>query len=116
MEILGKLTKILPEETGITKSGSEWKKQTAVFETKDRYNPQIAVSFSGEKIQTCLSKAEIGKSYNVSINLSSREYNGKFYHNINGWWLSEETTAEIPVMEGTKDMLDDLTINKDMPF
>ena len=34
MEILGKLTKILPEETGITKSGSEWKKQTAIFEQK----------------------------------------------------------------------------------
>ena len=118
MQILGKLTKILPEETGTTKSGSEWKKQIAIFDTGDQYNPQVAVSFSGAKIQKCLSRAEIGKNYTVSVNISSREYNGKFYHNINGWFMSEGFTKEIPEMEGTKDALDSLSIsnNEDLPF
>ena len=116
MEIIGKLTKILPEETGTTKSGSEWKKQTAIFDTGDQYNPEIAISFSGEKIWKCLGRAEIGKNYTVSVNISSREYNGRYFHNINGWFMSEKSTQEIPEMEGTKDMLDDLSINKDLPF
>jgi hypothetical protein len=118
MEILGKLTKILPEETGTTKSGSEWKKQIAIFDTGNQYNPEVAISFSGEKIHRCLGRAEIGKEYTVSVNISSREYNGKFYHNINGWFMSEGFTKEIPEMKGTKDMLEDLSIsnNDNVPF
>ena len=52
---------------------------------------------------------------NVSINLSSREYNGKYYHNINGWFiakLGQETVG--------KNLLDnkDTMLNgeSDLPF
>jgi hypothetical protein len=32
-----------------------------------------------------LSSIKIGDNLSCSINLSSREYNGKWYHNIDGW-------------------------------
>ena len=115
MNIRGKLVKILEQETGTTKTGSEWKKQTIVIDTGNEYNPELAISFFGEKINQ-LSRITVGTTYDISINLSSREYNGKYYHNIDGWWCAEQKTKEIPQMEGTKDALESLSINDDLPF
>ena len=44
-----------------------------------------------------------------SINLSSREYNGKWYHNIDGWTCE---TANGNVVE---EMIED-DISNDLPF
>ena len=59
------------------------------------YNKLVAVSFFGDKIKS-LRDIQEGSEVSVSINLSSREYNGKYYHNIDGWFiakLGEETVA-----------------------
>ena len=55
----------------------------------------MVVSFFGDKIKS-LRDIEEGAEVNVSINLSSREYNGRYYHNIDGWFiakLSEQTVG-----------------------
>ena len=59
------------------------------------YNKEVVVSFFGDKIKN-LRDIEVGSEVSVSINLSSREYNGRYYHNIDGWFiakLGEETVA-----------------------
>jgi hypothetical protein len=33
---------------------------------------------------------EEGADVIVSINLSSREFNGKYYHNIDGWFIAKK--------------------------
>ena len=56
------------------------------------------ISFFGDKIKS-IRDIEEGSDVNVSINLSSREYNGKYYHNIDGWFIAkegQETVGEIP--------------------
>ena len=104
MNVIGKITKKLDIESGISKSGKEWNKQSVIIEqTGTEYNKQVVISFFGDKIKN-LRDIEIGSEVNVSINLSSREYNGKYYHNIDGWFiakLGEETVAPT---------------NDDMPF
>jgi hypothetical protein len=37
MQITGKLIKVLPLQSGISKTGSEWKKQDFVIETEGAY-------------------------------------------------------------------------------
>ena len=50
MEVTGKLVKKLELETGTSKSGKEWQKQSIVIDTGDEFNNLIAVSAFGDKI------------------------------------------------------------------
>ena len=97
MEIIGKLTKKLERETGVSNSGKTWEKQSILVEQNVEYNKEVAISFFGDKIKS-IRDIEEGSDVSVSINLSSREYNGKYYHNIDGWFiakLGQETVGEI---------------------
>jgi predicted adenine nucleotide alpha hydrolase (AANH) superfamily ATPase len=96
MKITGKLVKKLDRETGTSKSGKSWEKQSIMIEQAGTdYNKEVVVRFFGDKIKN-LRDIEEGSEVSVSINLSSREYNGRYYHNIDGWFiakLGEETVA-----------------------
>tara|TARA_R100000781_G_scaffold111924_1_gene78760 strand:- start:489 stop:815 length:327 start_codon:yes stop_codon:yes gene_type:complete len=96
MNVIGKLIKKLEIEGGISKSGKEWKKQSILVEqTGTDYNKEVVISFFGDKIKSIRDIQE-GSDVNVSINLSSREFNGKYYHNIDGWFIAkvgEETVG-----------------------
>tara|TARA_R110000851_G_C12751002_1_gene531987 strand:- start:264 stop:578 length:315 start_codon:yes stop_codon:yes gene_type:complete len=104
MKITGKLVQKLDKETGTSKSGKSWEKQSILVEQLGTdYNKEVVISFFGDKIKN-LRDIEEGSDVSVSINLSSREYNGKYYHNIDGWFvakLGEETVSPT---------------NDDMPF
>ena len=96
MKITGKLVQKLERETGTSKSGKSWEKQSILVEQLGTdYNKEVVISFFGDKIKN-LRDIEEGSDVSVSINLSSREYNGKYYHNIDGWFvakLGEETVV-----------------------
>ena len=98
MEIKGKLVQKLERETGVSKSGKTWEKQSILVEQSGTdYNKEVAISFFGDKIKKIRDIQE-GSDVSVSINLSSREYNGKYFHNIDGWFIAElgqETVAPI---------------------
>ena len=97
MQITGKLVQKLERETGTSKSGKSWEKQSIVIEqTGATFNKEVVVTFFGDKIKG-LRDIEEGSEVNVSINLSSREYNGRYYHNIDGWFIAkmgEETVGD----------------------
>ena len=89
MKITGKLVKKFDSEKGVSKSGKAWEKQSILIEQAGtEYNKEVVVSFFGNKVKS-LRDIEEGSEVNVSINLSSREYNGKYYHNIDGWFIAK---------------------------
>ena len=91
MEVKGTLVKKLDVESGISKSEKVWKKQTVVVDTGAEYNPEIAVTaFGDEKIKD-LNKLSVGDEVLIKCNVSSREYNGKYFHNIDGYWFVKKT-------------------------
>ena len=89
MEINGKLIKKLDVESGISKAGKEWQKQSILVEQAGDYNKEVVISFFGDKIKS-IRDIEEGSDISVSINLSSREFNGKYYHNIDGWFIAKK--------------------------
>ena len=99
MEIIGKLIKKLERETGVSKTGKTGEKQDILVEQAGtEYNKEVVITFFGDKIKS-LRDIEVGSDVNVSVNLSSREFNGKYYHNIDGWSiakLGQETVGETP--------------------
>lgn len=84
MRIEGKLIKIFDLETGVSKAGKEWKKQSILIEQNTEYNKELVISYFGDNVNKILQK-EIGDNLSCSVNLSSREFNGRWYHNIDGW-------------------------------
>ena len=84
MNIEGKLVKIFDLKTGKSESGKEWKNQSILLEQDTQFNREVVITFKGDKISK-LQQIKIGDNISCNVNISSREYNGKWYHNINGW-------------------------------
>ena len=104
MEVSGKVVKKLAVESGMSKSEKEWKKQTIVINTGADYNPEIAVqAFGDDKIKE-LDKLNVGDSVLIKCNVSSREYNGRYFHNIDGWFFTKNTKEETPVVAESDDL------------
>ena len=104
MEVKGKVVKKLPIESGISKSEKEWKKQVIVIDTGADYNPEIAIqAFGDDKIKD-LNKLSVGDSVLIKCNVSSREYNGKYFHNIDGWFFTKNTKEEGVVVPDSEDL------------
>tara|TARA_R110000737_G_scaffold256804_1_gene265519 strand:+ start:754 stop:1065 length:312 start_codon:yes stop_codon:yes gene_type:complete len=87
MRVEGKLVKILTQETGVSKANKEWKKQSIVIEQDTEYNKEVVITYFGDNINK-LQAIKLGDIISCNVNLSSREFNGKYYHNIDGWSCS----------------------------
>jgi hypothetical protein len=88
MEVNGKVVKKLAVESGISKSEKVWKKQTIVIDTGAEYNPEIAVTAFGDEKLTQMNKLDVGMEVKILCNISSKEYNGRYFHNIDGYHFS----------------------------
>jgi hypothetical protein len=84
LDITGKILQIMPTTTGTSKAGKDWVKQEFVIETQETYPKKVCISVMGDKTQE-LKKYVPGNEVKVSLNLESREYNGKWYTNVNAW-------------------------------
>ena len=102
MDVTGKLVKKLEAETGVSKSGKEWKKQSFVVDTGGEFNNEVCISAFGDKMDA-MNKLEVGMQVIVLCNVYSREYNGRYYHNIDGYHFSNVSNAE-PIAVGSEDM------------
>jgi len=102
MELKGKIKSKLPIESGTSKAGKEWKKQTVVIDNGDQYNPDTAVSFFGEDKVNILSKFSEGQDVSISVNIYSREFGGKYYNQIDGWKIN--ATNEAPQADPVDEM------------
>jgi len=84
MEIEGRIKHLLPEQTGQGKNGP-WRKQEFILETvKDKYPKQICISTWGDVIDELKSHA-VNAEIKAFIDISSREYNGRWYTDVKAW-------------------------------
>ena len=81
MEIIGKITKVSNLETGIS-NGKEWKKQGFVITfINDKYENEVYVSGWGNKFNFDL--LQVGYTVSLKYSIQSKEYQNKWYTNIN---------------------------------
>ncbi|MCD7937636.1 MAG: DUF3127 domain-containing protein [Tannerellaceae bacterium] len=84
MEVTGKVIAILPPQGGTSKTGNEWKKQEYVIETHEQYPKKICFQiFGADKIDQAAIQA--GEELTVFFDIDSREYQGRWFTNINAW-------------------------------
>lgn len=83
LTISGRIALILPLQTGTSKAGNPWKKQGYVIDTGGQYPKKVCFSLFGDKIDQFPIQA--GQDVTVSIDIESREFNGRWYTEINAW-------------------------------
>lgn len=82
MQLTAKLIQVLPLQTGTSKNG-QWKKQDIIVETEGQYPKKVCVSIWGDKINESILNA--GTMLNISFDVESREYNGRWYTDVKAW-------------------------------
>lgn len=85
LQVKGRIVKILDVESGVSKADKEWKKQNFVIDTGSQYNPEVCFQVFGDEKIAMLGNFGEGQEVEVAFNISSREFNGKYYHNIDAW-------------------------------
>lgn len=112
LSIEGEVKEILTPESGTSKAGKDWNKQEFVIETNDQYPKPVCFTCFGDKTDL-ISNIKVGDSVEVGFNVESREYNGRYFHNINAWKVvkiensqqEQPTPPEISQPEGADDDL-----------
>ena len=91
MEFEGTVYKILPVTKGTSARG-EWQRQDVVFEMNEgSFTRKICVTFFNKPED--VARLKEGSTYNVSVNIESREYNGRWYTDIRAWRLQPKQEA-----------------------
>ena len=94
LEISGKIIEILEVKSGQSANG-EWRKQEYVLETAAQYPKKVCFMAWGDKIDQF--NIQKGETVEVSIDLESREYNGRWYTDVKAWKVSrDDATAGNP--------------------
>ena len=83
LKIQGRIIAVLPEVGGISKAGNQWKKQEYVLETFDQYPKKICFNAFGNKVDEFA--IQEGETLTVSVDIESREFNGRWYTDIRAW-------------------------------
>lgn len=83
MEFEGVVFKMLPPVSG-TGARGPWTKQEVVFEMPGEFNRKVCVSFWGDKAEDA-KKLREGDKAEVSVNIESREYNGRWFTEVRAW-------------------------------
>lgn len=92
MELVGKIVKLLPLQTGQGKNGP-WKKQEYVLEYGDQFPKNVCFNLWGDKVdQFALTE---GETVTVFFDVESREFNGKYYTDVKAWRVDKGATHEV---------------------
>ena len=119
LSVKGTIKQKLELEQGTSKAGKEWKSQSFVLNTGAQYNPDICFKLFGEEKIKLMTNLNEGDEVEVSFNLSSREWNEKWFASADAWKIekSENNTStttetvddsDIPVFENNQTQEDDL--------
>lgn len=69
---------------GTSSNGNSWEKQMVVFENIGGTPRKLAVSFMNERKTSVTKKLQIGQYCEVTYDVSSREYEGKWFAQVDG--------------------------------
>jgi hypothetical protein len=92
IQVKGTVIQILKPESGVSKAGKEWKKQEFVIETNEQFPKKVCFTLFGDK-SSLLDGITEGAEVEVFFSVESRDFNGKWFHNINAWKIEAASAA-----------------------
>ena len=96
MELEGRIVRKLNVQSGTSARGA-WAKQEFIFEYQEgNYPSQVCMNVWGEDKVKDLDKYQVGDKVKVSFNLSSREFNGRWYTDVRAWRIEPASQQAAP--------------------
>uniref|UniRef100_UPI00404853CD DUF3127 domain-containing protein n=1 Tax=Algoriphagus sp. TaxID=1872435 RepID=UPI00404853CD len=114
MDLSGKVTSLLPEVSGSSKSGNAWRKQEYIVETGGQYPKKVCVSIWGDKIDQFGLK--VGEQVTLGIDVESREYNGRWYTEVKAYKVDRSQGGGMPVGPPDVDPFYEASEDDKLPF
>jgi hypothetical protein len=122
MELSGKIIAVLPLAEGTGKNGNQWYKQEYVLETPGQYPKKVCFSLWNSKIDEANIEEE--DEVTVSIEVESREYNGRWYTEVKGWKVQKHNqyaakaapVSAPPASDPVPPMFTPTSNDDDLPF
>lgn len=94
-KVIGKVEKFLDVRSGTSKSGKDWKSQSFVLKTDDEYNNLYCFEvFGEEKVENLTKYNKVGDVVEVEFNVSTNEYQGKYYTKTQAWRITGQKAVE----------------------
>ena len=125
LEIEGTIAQKLPVQSGSSARGP-WAKQEFILEYPDgNFTAKVCFTAFGQDRVQDLGKYQVGDKVKVSFNLKSREYNGRWYNDLQIWKIAPagavQPAAPAPAYPQApaptfEDMPADLEGEEDLPF
>lgn len=98
MEIKGKVVQVLPIEGGTSRNGNQWSKASLIAEIAENPRYPKKIKISNMKNAEAFSKLAIGSEVTFKVEIESREYNNRWYTEVNCWgWDAATPTQPVPV-------------------
>ena len=89
MEIQGKIIAVLPERSGVSQRGNQWRSISYVLETQEQYPKKLAFDVTNDKIDQL--NIQLGEILTVQFDINAREYNGRWFNSVNAWNVIRQT-------------------------
>lgn len=103
MKAIGKIIKFEERQTGTSKTGKEWVKQTFVIDTGEEYNNILAFEvFGQEKVDNLNKYNKVGDHVSVEFNVQCNEWKGRYFTTLQSWRVEkagESNDQEVELME-----------------
>ena len=101
LEVNGTIEKVLTIEKGTTKDGKEWQKQLYIVANNDGYEGKKQIFcfevFGEEKVQNFNKFNKVGDSVKVEFNISTNEWNGKYFTSLQSWKVTKNESVQASV-------------------
>ena len=120
LELEGRIAQKMTVQSGTSARGA-WSKQEFIFEYQEgNYPTKVVMHVWGDDKVRELDKYQVNDKVKVSFNLSSREYNGRWYTDVRVWRIEPAQTgapvqpsyrAPMPTVDDMSEPADD-----DLPF
>lgn len=89
MELQGKIIVVLPERSGTSQRGNQWRSITYILETQEQYPKKLAFDVTNDKIDQL--NIQFGEILTVQFDINAREYNGRWFNSVNAWNVIRQT-------------------------
>ena len=94
LEIEGRIVSKLNVQSGTSARGA-WEKQEFIVELQEGNFPSnVCMNVWGADKVRDLEKYQVGDRVKIAFNLSSREYNGRWYTDVRAWRIEPAGTAD----------------------
>jgi len=96
MEISGKVVEILQEQSGQGRSGT-WRRQDFILEIPGQFPKKLCIGLWGDRIDQAA--LNVGDEVTASIDVESREYNGKWFTSVKAWKVDKQQAGDAKAVD-----------------